>query len=72
MGEIKVGSKVKLKVGRGEFTGEVTAIESGIATVQPSDFARIGKAIFEEYLERIAELEAEVDRLNERIYELRY
>jgi hypothetical protein len=45
MGEIQVGSMVKLKVGRGEFVGEVVAIENGIATVQRINGPKIRRAV---------------------------
>jgi hypothetical protein len=45
MSEIQVGSMVKLKVGRGEFVGEVVAIKDGIATVQRINGPKIRRAV---------------------------
>ena len=45
MSEIAVGSKVKLKVGRGEFTGEVVEIKDGIAAVQRVNGPKTKRAV---------------------------
>lgn len=45
MSEIAVGSKVKLKVGRGTFEGTVTSIENGVAMVQRINGPKTKRAV---------------------------